>query len=119
MLPPDPVPGLYLFPLDDSFFPPKRIALPPGTRVRIGRQLSQKSLPAAGNGVFESRVLSRQHAEAWVDGGRMLIRDVKSSNGTFVNGERLSLEGAESDAYELRSDDILTGPDRHSFTSYV
>lgn len=37
----------------------------------------------------------------------MLIRDVKSSNGTFVNGERLSLEGAESDAYELRSDDIL------------
>jgi hypothetical protein len=37
----------------------------------------------------------------------MLIRDVKSSNGTFVNGERLSLEGAESDPFELRSDDIL------------
>ncbi|KAJ6619166.1 hypothetical protein B0H10DRAFT_1188780 [Mycena sp. CBHHK59/15] len=37
----------------------------------------------------------------------MLIRDVKSSNGTFVIGERLSPEGTESDPYELRSDDIL------------
>ncbi|KAJ7150789.1 hypothetical protein C8R46DRAFT_810674, partial [Mycena filopes] len=59
------------------------------------------------NGVFESRVLSRQHAEVWVEGGRILIRDVKSSNGTFVNGERLSGEGVESDAFELRTDDIL------------
>ncbi|KAJ7223856.1 SMAD/FHA domain-containing protein [Mycena haematopus] len=103
----DPIPTLYLLPLDDSFFPPKRIALPPGTRVRIGRQLNPKSAPNAANGVFESRVLSRQHAEVWVEDERMLIRDVKSSNGTFVNGERLSLEGAESDPYELRSDDIL------------
>ncbi|KAK7038372.1 hypothetical protein R3P38DRAFT_2905731 [Favolaschia claudopus] len=104
---PDPVPGLYLLPLDESFFPPKRIPLPPATRVRIGRQLNQKSAPGAGNGVFESRVLSRQHAETWIENGRVLIRDVKSSNGTFVNGERLSAEGAESDPYELRSDDIL------------
>ncbi|KAJ7127223.1 hypothetical protein C8R43DRAFT_858651, partial [Mycena crocata] len=58
------------------------------------------------NGVFESRVLSRQHAEAWVEEERMFIRDVKSSNGTFINGERLSAEGADSAACELRSDDI-------------
>ncbi|KAJ7875006.1 SMAD/FHA domain-containing protein, partial [Mycena olivaceomarginata] len=102
-----PVPGLYLLPLDDSFFPPKRIPLPPQVRVRVGRQLNQKSAPSAANGVFESRVLSRQHAEAWVENGRVLIRDVKSSNGTFVNGDRLSPEGVESEPYELRSDDIL------------
>ncbi|KAJ7625482.1 hypothetical protein FB45DRAFT_921552 [Roridomyces roridus] len=101
-----PCPGLYLLPLDDSFYPPKRIPLAHG-RVRIGRQLNQKTAPAEGNGVFESRVLSRQHAEAWVEGDRILIRDVKSSNGTFVNGERLSVEGQESEPYELRSDDIL------------
>ncbi|KAJ6519082.1 SMAD/FHA domain-containing protein [Mycena sanguinolenta] len=105
----DPVPTLYLLPLDDSFFPPKRIALVPGSRVRVGRQLNPKSTPNAGNGVFESRVLSRQHAEVWVEDDRILIRDVKSSNGTFVNGERLSPEGVESDPYELRSDDILLG----------
>ncbi|KAJ7314188.1 hypothetical protein DFH08DRAFT_790997, partial [Mycena albidolilacea] len=58
------------------------------------------------NGVFESRVLSRQHADAWVKNGRVLIRDVKSLNGTFGNGERLSLEGLESDPYELRSDGV-------------
>ncbi|KAJ7821935.1 hypothetical protein B0H14DRAFT_2371032, partial [Mycena olivaceomarginata] len=56
--------------------------------------------------VFESRVLRRQHAEAWVENGRVLIRDVKSLNGTFGNGERLSLEGVESDLYELRSDGV-------------
>ncbi|KAJ7183026.1 SMAD/FHA domain-containing protein, partial [Mycena crocata] len=103
-----PYPALYLLPLDDSFYPPKRIPLyPPGTRVRVGRQLNQRAAPSAANGVFESRVLSRQHAEAWVEEERMFIRDVKSSNGTFINGERLSAEGADSAACELRSDDIL------------
>ncbi|KAJ7183022.1 hypothetical protein C8R43DRAFT_1145640 [Mycena crocata] len=103
-----PYPALYLLPLDDSFYPPKRIPLyPPGTRVRVGRQLNQRAAPSAANGVFESRVLSRQHAEAWVEEERMFIRDVKSSNGTFINSERLSAEGADSAACELRSDDIL------------
>ncbi|KAJ7051456.1 hypothetical protein C8F01DRAFT_999289, partial [Mycena amicta] len=122
-----PFPALYLLPLDNSFYPPKRIPLT-GTSsgvIRIGRQLNAKSSPSADNGVFESRVLSRQHAEVWLefagagdgggngngDGGkgkeRVLIRDVKSSNGTFVNGERLSLEGVESAPWEVRSDDIL------------
>jgi pSer/pThr/pTyr-binding forkhead associated (FHA) protein len=36
-----------------------------------------------------------------------LIRDVKSSNGTFINGERLSAEGVESEAFELHSDDLV------------
>jgi hypothetical protein len=40
----------------------------------------------------------------------MYIRDVKSSNGTFVNGERLSNEGMESEPYELKSEDIVVCP---------
>jgi hypothetical protein len=36
---------------------------------------------------------------------QIFIKDVKSSNGTFVNGERLSSEGLESEPYELKSDD--------------
>ncbi|KAJ7314165.1 hypothetical protein DFH08DRAFT_972917 [Mycena albidolilacea] len=75
------VPGLYLLPLDDSFLPSKRIPLPPHVRVRVSRQLNQKSAPSPANGVFESRGLSRQHEEAWVENGRVLIRDVKSLNG--------------------------------------
>jgi hypothetical protein len=34
---------------------------------------------------------------------------VKSSNGTFINGERLSSEAHESEPFELKSDDIVVG----------
>lgn len=39
----------------------------------------------------------------------MFIKDVKSSNGTFINGERLSLEGVESEPFELKSEDMVVG----------
>jgi pSer/pThr/pTyr-binding forkhead associated (FHA) protein len=38
---------------------------------------------------------------------QVFIKDVKSSNGTFINGSRLSPEGQESDTFELHSDDIV------------
>ena len=38
---------------------------------------------------------------------QIFIKDVKSSNGTFVNGERLSPEGVESEPFELENDDIV------------
>ena len=38
---------------------------------------------------------------------QIFIKDVKSSNGTFINGERLSPEGLESEPFELKSDDIV------------
>ncbi len=37
-----------------------------------------------------------------------MIKDTKSSNGTFVNGQRLSEEGCESDFVELRDNYTLT-----------
>jgi len=37
----------------------------------------------------------------------VFIRDLKSSNGTFVNGIRLSEEGIESAPKELKSGDVL------------
>ncbi|KAJ6533381.1 hypothetical protein DFH09DRAFT_1043755 [Mycena vulgaris] len=106
---PAPRPALYLLPLNDSFYPPKRITMDPGSgkRVQIGQLVNQKTTPAAGNGVFDSRVLSRQHAEVWVEGDKILIKDVKSMNGTFVSGERLSAEGVENEPFELRNDNIL------------
>ncbi|KAE9401399.1 hypothetical protein BT96DRAFT_817989, partial [Gymnopus androsaceus JB14] len=35
----------------------------------------------------------------------IFIKDTKSSNGTFINGERLSPENVESDPYELKNHD--------------
>ncbi|KAJ2931279.1 hypothetical protein H1R20_g5887, partial [Candolleomyces eurysporus] len=103
---PLPYPALYLYPLNDSFVP-KHIALSHGQHVKIGRQTNAKTAPGERNGYFDSKVLSRQHAEVWEENGKIFIKDVKSSNGTFINGERLSSEAVESDPYELKSDDIV------------
>ncbi|KAI0314557.1 hypothetical protein OF83DRAFT_1174648 [Amylostereum chailletii] len=100
------IPALYLYPLNDSFIP-KHIHLPSNQRIKIGRQTNAKTAPGERNGFFDSKVLSRQHAEVWEDSGKIFIKDVKSSNGTFINGERLSAEGAESDPFELKQDDIV------------
>lgn len=76
--------------------------------LRIGRQTNQKTIPTATNGYFDSKVLSRQHAEVYADRhGHIFIRDVKSSNGTFVNGARLSPENKESEPRELKEQDML------------
>ncbi|KAF8548614.1 hypothetical protein OG21DRAFT_1560880 [Imleria badia] len=99
-------PALYLYPLNDTFVP-KHIALIGGQRVKIGRQTNAKTVPAERNGYFDSKVLSRQHAEVWEENGKIFIKDVKSSNGTFINGERLSPEGVESEPFELKDDDIV------------
>ncbi|CAA7269362.1 unnamed protein product [Cyclocybe aegerita] len=186
-------PALYLYPLNDTWAP-KHIALT-NQHTKIGRQTSSKTAPGERNGFFDSKVLSRQHAEVWEENGKVsslhlrasspsydlrlfehisllsvvvirmtlhfalplsdytgtpmcdlidddphnitssiaspsaaapplhlfyrfrscfvlspsviFIKDVKSSNGTFINGERLSSEGHESEPFELKSDDIV------------
>jgi hypothetical protein len=101
-------PVLYLLSLNGSF-ERKTISVPyfPET-LRIGRQTNAKTVPTPINGYFDSKVLSRQHAEIWADNsGKVWIRDVKSSNGTFVNGTRLSPENRESDPHELQTQDHL------------
>ncbi|KAM0785979.1 hypothetical protein ACM66B_006797 [Microbotryomycetes sp. NB124-2] len=96
-------PALHLIPLNDTFVP-KQISLnPPGVRVKIGRQTNAKTVPNGTNGYFDSKVLSRMHAEVWSEDNKVLIKDVKSSNGTFIDGQRLSPEAAESDVFELRT----------------
>jgi hypothetical protein len=101
-------PMLYLLSLNGSF-ERKTITVPfyPET-LRIGRQTNAKTVPTPVNGYFDSKVLSRQHAEIWADAnGKIWIRDVKSSNGTFVNGTRLSPENRDSEPHELQAQDHL------------
>jgi pSer/pThr/pTyr-binding forkhead associated (FHA) protein len=100
---------LHLLPMNGTF-ERKTITVPYYPDVlRIGRQTNQKTIPTPLNGYFDSKVLSRQHAEVYADRqtGRIFIRDVKSSNGTFVNGIRLSQENKESEPRELREQDVL------------
>lgn len=56
------------------------------------------------NGHFDSRVLSRNHAALSCDPntGNIYIRDLKSSNGTFVNGSRI-----DQNDVELKVGDVI------------
>lgn len=67
---PVPLPALYLYPLNDSFVP-KHISLVNNQRVKIGRQTNVKTVPGERNGFFDSKVLSRQHAEVWEESGKV------------------------------------------------
>ncbi|KDE05942.1 hypothetical protein MVLG_03754 [Microbotryum lychnidis-dioicae p1A1 Lamole] len=100
---PPPYPALHLLPLNETFVPKQISLYPPGQRIKIGRQTNAKTIPNGTNGYFDSKVLSRMHAEVWAEDGKVLIKDVKSSNGTFIDGQRLSPEAAESDVFELRT----------------
>jgi len=51
--------------------------------------------------------LSRQRAEVQEENAKIFIKDAKVSNRTFINGERLSLEGLENEPYKLKSDDTV------------
>lgn len=101
-------PVLYLLSLNGTF-ERKTIAVPFAPEaLRIGRQTNQKTVPTPTNGFFDSKVLSRQHAEIYAErNGKIFIRDIKSSNGTFVNGTRLSQENRESEPHELQTADHL------------
>lgn len=58
--------------------------------LKIGRQNTPKTTNKITDGYFDSRVLSRNHAELFMRQGALYIRDLKSSNGTFLNGEKLA-----------------------------
>jgi pSer/pThr/pTyr-binding forkhead associated (FHA) protein len=68
-------------------FPTGNVDVPAGTSVILGRDPAQ-SLVAAAFEQYDN--VSRKHATVVVDdSGRATIRDEGSTNGTFVNGERV------------------------------
>lgn len=74
--------------------------------VKIGRLLA-KAKVSPNNGIFDCKVLSRNHALLWHDNGKFFLQDTKSSNGTFVNNHRLSKSGEESKPQEVFSGDVV------------
>lgn len=74
----------------------RRFRLPDNEPQLIGR--SSEALP------IKDQTISRRHAELTPDDGRWFINDLKSANGTFVNGQRVA------ERRQLRpGDQILTG----------
>lgn len=74
--------------------------------VKVGRSVA-RARPVQTNAIFDCKVLSRNHALLWYENGKFYLQDTKSSNGTFVNNQRLSKGSEESPPREVCSGDIL------------
>lgn len=79
--------------------PGREFQLPPGRSI-IGRQHDSVV-------VLESLAASRQHAEVTLEGNDCYIQDLGSSNGTYVNGQRIT------------GRTLLTDQDRFQIGPYV
>ncbi|KAL9555818.1 hypothetical protein MBANPS3_002188 [Mucor bainieri] len=75
------------------------------TRLKIGR-FTDKFFNV-DRITFKSKVVSRGHAEIWVENDKFYIKDTKSSSGTFVNRTRLSPPSNESKPHQLSNGDII------------
>lgn len=74
--------------------------------IKVGRAVA-KAKASQSNGIFDCKVLSRNHAMLWYENGKFYLQDTKSSNGTYVNSVRLSRGSEESEPCEIKSGDIL------------
>ena len=74
--------------------------------VKIGRAIVGSKL-ASDNCLFDCRVLSRNHAILAYRDRKFLLKDTKSSNGTFLNNVRLSNPSEESGEFEVFSGDLI------------
>ncbi|KAI9345578.1 hypothetical protein BDR26DRAFT_818160 [Obelidium mucronatum] len=86
-----------------------------GDVVRIGRKVVKNGVEQMLEGQkdsilnvwYQSKVVSRNHAEIWIADGQLFVKDAGSSSGTFLNKMRLSPSGKESRPYTLRENDLL------------
>src|SRR5271154_2884847 len=62
----------------------RKIQVPAGSIVRVGRTTK------SDHALAEDSYLSGQHFAIECDGKQCRIRDLGSSNGTFVNGDRIT-----------------------------
>jgi len=98
--------ALFLFRSNSSLelFEERRISL--DKPCKIGRSVA-KIKPEPNNAIFDCKVLSRNHALLWHENSKFFIQDTKSSNGTFLNGNRLGKSNEDSAPFELTSGDII------------
>ncbi|SZF02473.1 unnamed protein product [Blumeria hordei] len=96
------------------FTPMSRVLPSENDVIKVGRYserdvhpMQASNMPSSAPIGFKSKVVSRRHCEFWYSGGRWLIKDVKSSSGTFLNHIRLSAPGVESKPYPVHDGDIV------------
>ena len=78
----------------------------PGRRVRLRRGLNRIGQAADNDIVIDHDTVSRRHAEIEVKARRARIRDLESTNGTFVNDVQIEGERVLEDGDRIRISDI-------------
>jgi hypothetical protein len=81
-----------------AWLAPRSLGLPPAAELREARLVIGRS--SGCQLVLAHDTVSRRHAELFIADGRWLLRDLDSSNGTWLNGRRI----VEA---EVRSGDVL------------
>jgi len=87
-------------------FTKRSLVLPAGGHVKVARAGGEDQ-PEEDNAVFDSRVLSRAQAVLSSVNGQILLKDIGSRNGTFINGFRLSKPFQESGETPVYSQDVI------------
>ncbi|GAN06789.1 SMAD/FHA domain-containing protein [Mucor ambiguus] len=93
-------------------FPVMEFTLSGSAVVHIGRSITiennkRSQPPSAKQMTFRSKVVSRTHAEIFVQGSKVYIRDLESSSGTFLNSRRLCGPNQRSQPFQLHDNDII------------
>jgi len=70
-----------------SWLRPRALGLPPAAELEQARLLIGRS--SGCQLVLGDDTVSRRHAELFIEDGRWLLRDLDSSNGTWLNGRRI------------------------------
>ncbi|KAI8890791.1 SMAD/FHA domain-containing protein [Backusella circina FSU 941] len=79
--------------------------LEPGVVYKIGRFSDRNAMSDRLS--FKSKVVSRNHAEIWTEEGKVYIRDIGSSSGTFINRIRLSSPNHVSPPQQIKDGDTI------------
>ncbi|KAI9278092.1 SMAD/FHA domain-containing protein [Sporodiniella umbellata] len=95
--------------LDSSqalIFPVVEYSLSEDQILKIGRStLDKRNSPTLMS--FRSKVVSRKHAEIFMENEHVYIKDTGSSSGTFLNSRRLSPPNETSSPHILRNNDTV------------
>ncbi|XP_037914910.1 sarcolemmal membrane-associated protein [Hermetia illucens] len=83
-------------------FQTRTLLLEPNQEVKVGRSIARNRV-SENTAIFDCKVLSRNHAVIWYSDGKFYIKDTRSSNGTFINEQRIS----QSEPEELHFGDII------------
>ena len=78
--------------------------------ITLGEQVYQLGSSTEADVVLDNPYVSRLHAQIVREGNRFRIRDLRSKNGTFVNGSRVGEEGEwlrNGDRIELSLDQVV------------